>query len=116
MNIADEQAWWTCLINKVDACAISFCLYELKFIYDHKLLCHNLQSNLWVDSSQKNENAEPQGKLCPSGAARWGFPLITRGGTFQVWNLKKLKECSNFGILEGTYGMYFELTVSGRNL
>ena len=30
--------------------------------------------------------------------------------------LKKLKECSNFGILEGTYGMYFELTVSGRNL
>ena len=38
-----------------------------------------------------------------------------RGGTFQVWNFKKLKECSNFGILEGTYGMDFELTVSGRN-
>ena len=48
--------------------------------------------------------------IAPSGNVE------TRGGTFQVWNLKKLKECSNFGILEGTYGMYFELTVSGRNL
>ena len=44
------------------------------------------------------------------------YALMPRGGTFQVWNLKKLKECSNFCILEGTYGMYFELTVSGRNL
>ena len=41
---------------------------------------------------------------------------MDRGGTFQVWNLKKLKECCNFSILEGTYGMYFVLTVSGRNL
>ena len=41
-------------------------------------------------------------------------PQGGRGGTFQVWNFKKLKECSNFGILEGTYAMYFELT--GRNV
>ena len=56
----------------------------------------------------------------PMTALLWRAKLskygIGRGGTFQVWNLKKLKECSNFGILEGTYGMYFELTVSGRNL
>ena len=28
---------------------------------------------------------------------------------------KNLKECSNFGISEGTYSMHLELAVSGRN-
>ena len=81
--------------------------------YYHKLQqelqkCHRSLREFLIPSNLSDFNQILN--IAPSGHMK------TRGGTFQVSNLKKLKECCNFGILEGTYGMYFVLTVSGRNL
>ena len=43
------------------------------------------------------------------------FDLLGQRWDVPSMELKKLKECIKFGILEGIYCMDFELTVSRRN-